>query len=59
MTQVVLGEALRWQLCKRGNICSATIKTQWTIVSFEKTPENWLNDESSLVFALYLWNEGR
>ena len=36
-----------------------TIKTQWTIVSFEKTPENWLNDESSLVFALYLWNEGR
>ena len=36
-----------------------TIKTQWAIVSFEKIRENWLNDESSLVFASYLWNESR
>ena len=41
------------------NALSGTIKTQWAIVSFEKIRENWLNDESSLVFASYLWNESR
>ena len=41
------------------NALGGTIKTQWAIVSFEKIRENWLNDESSLVFASYLWNESR
>ena len=41
------------------NALGGTIKTQWGIVSFEKIRENWLNDESSLVFASYLWNESR
>ena len=41
------------------NALSGTIKTQWAIVSFEKLRENWLNDESSLVFASYFWNESR
>ena len=41
------------------NALSETIKTQWAIVSFEKIREKWLNDESSLVFASYLWNESR
>jgi len=41
------------------NALGGTIKTQWGIVSFEKIRENWLNDESSLVFASYPWNESR
>ena len=41
------------------NALGGTIKTQWAIVNFEKIRENWLNDESSLVFASYLWNESR
>ena len=41
------------------NALGGTIKTQWAIVSFEKIREKWLNDESSLVFASYLWNESR
>ena len=41
------------------NALSGTIKTQWAIVSFEKIREKWLNDESSLLFASYLWNESR
>ena len=41
------------------NTLGGTIKTQWAIVSFEKIREKWLNDESSLVFASYLWNESR
>ena len=41
------------------NALGGTLKTQWAIVGFEKMYENWLNDESSLVFASYLWNERR
>ncbi len=41
------------------NALGVTIKTQWAIVSFEEIHENWLNDESSLIFASYPWNESR
>ena len=41
------------------NALGGTIKTQWANVSFEKICENWLNNESSLIFASYPWNESR
>ena len=50
---------IRLTIPENMNALGGTIKTQWAIVSFEKIRENWLNDESSLVFASYPWNESR
>ena len=40
---------------KNINALGGSITTQ----SFEKILENWLIDESSMVFASYLWNESK